>query len=467
MVSTVSSRSLAAALWLAASPSWSHAGSKAQAAIERGVSALHDYWFEKARLEFEEALRADPDCVLAYWGEAKSHYLPLWLGHDGNAIAAVLARIPDRLRARADDRERRYLDAVAHLAGTDDVPGRKKRYAEAMEALARDYPDDIEARAFWIEAMFGTLDLPRADMEVRERAAAVARGILQENPSHPGALHYLMHALDHPRFAWRAIDEARRYSALAAPQSSHAIHMPTHIYLQLGLWADVVSENERAFEASRTWIASRGVGNDHLDFHTIDFLVYGQLQEGSLDEAERTLAEVRRMARDTGERAHWLWDYIADKEALILVESEAWQQGALGDPAAKSLHAVFAGGLNAYWMREGEALHALARALRSRSGSEPRARIAFVMLDGLERLLEGETEQGIERLRLAVGLEAKLSAWESPEPMKPPAELLGEVLLALGRPAEAKGFFEASLARRPARRLTLRGLDRARKEMGR
>ena len=239
----------------------------------------------------------------------------------------------------------------------------------------------------------------------------------------------------------------------------------------------MVQTNERAFEASKRWVEANGYSKAELDFHPVDFLVYAELQRGQVLSAEARIGELQHLADDLGDEATWLSDYIAAKRALLLVESETWKRGSLSDPRIDDHNRLLTGALNALVVDDIETANALREALRERvdafqkqhndSHDAMRWHIAFLQVDGSALLRRGHTDQGLQRLRRAVALLDRAGiAWETPDPIKPPAELLGEMLLFAGRPQEAVKAFEAALERRPARVLSLRGLARANVELG-
>lgn len=222
-------------------------GPAAQALFEQGVAWLHSFEYERALEAFQVAQRAEPTFAMAYWGEALCYHQTLWLNEDVGATRAALGRLAPTPEARArrapTARERAYLAAVETLFGPGDALARRAAYAAAMADLAERYPDDDEAAVLHGLALLGTVSrgrapVPGAEVEapllagsdVQRRAARIFQGVLRRNPRHPGALHYLIHASDDPDHAALALDAARVYPAVA-PESSHARHMPAHIFV--------------------------------------------------------------------------------------------------------------------------------------------------------------------------------------------------------------------------------------------
>ena len=184
-----------------------------------------------------------------------------------NARGTARAR-EDGSRARVRRRDRAF-----YAETTLDV--RSRAFADSMRHLTARYPKDLEAAAF------ASLAIQIADPRGanRDEAIALAERVMRESPNHPGAVHYLIHATDAPAYAARGLAAARAY-AKVAPDAEHAQHMPSHIFLQLGLWDDAAASNERAWKASRDWVKRRGASGADLDFHDLQWLQYMYLQQG-------------------------------------------------------------------------------------------------------------------------------------------------------------------------------------------
>jgi len=231
----------------------------AQPSFLRGVTALHNFQYEDAVEAFREAQGIDRDFAMAYWGEAMAYNQTLWLNQDADMARRILLRLAPTPEARATkaktDREKAYLRAVEILFGSGDRAERDRAYAAEMGKLARSYPEDLEALSFFALALMGRMARSPAlfreggddqhqhalvGSEIQKEAAAILKKVLAQNPDHPGALHYLIHDYDDPDHARLALPAARAY-AKVAPESSHALHMPAHIFLQLGTcraWLD-------------------------------------------------------------------------------------------------------------------------------------------------------------------------------------------------------------------------------------
>jgi hypothetical protein len=266
---------------------------EAQPHFTRGVLWLHNMGYEDAIDAFREAQRIDPGFVMAYWGEALSHSQPLWFHEDRDRARAVLARLAPTREARAaraaTARERGYLDAVETLFGDGSLAVRAPAYAEAMGALAAAHPEDDEAQVLHALAILAVMPSGDASLPYRERAGAIAEAVFARNPEHPGAAHYILHAYDHGALAHKGLAAARAYARIA-PAASHALHMPAHAFVQLGLWEEAAATDQKSWEASIAWAHERGASVALRDYHSLTWLHYEWTQLGRFNDA---LAAIR------------------------------------------------------------------------------------------------------------------------------------------------------------------------------
>ena len=225
---------------------------KAQGDFLRGVLLLHSFEYERAAAAFRSAQLLDPEFVLAYWGEAMSYTHPIWDQQDSAAARRVLNRLGASPAARSAKarygRERQYLATVERLYGPGSKALRDTLFEREMQQLAASYPDDVEARLFHALGLMGLSQGVR-NVATYMRAGAIAQEVFNEHPTHPGAAHYVIHAFDDPVHAPLGLRAARAYSRIA-PAAGHAQHMTTHIFLALGMWPEVVKQNEVALVAN-------------------------------------------------------------------------------------------------------------------------------------------------------------------------------------------------------------------------
>jgi tetratricopeptide (TPR) repeat protein len=433
----------------------------AQPHFVRGVLFLHSFEFAAASAAFRQAQIVDPDFALAYWGEAMTYNHPLWGEWDDAAARAVLARLgptPEARRVKAaTERERMYLDAVETLWRAGPKPDRDTAYSVAMGDLVRAFPDDADARAFHALSLMGLSGTVRV-VPTYVRAGAIALEILQEHPAHPGAAHYVIHAFDDPVHAPIALPAARAYSGIA-PDAAHAQHMTTHIFVAMGMWDDVVSQNIVAAEI--TWW---GPG------HYTSWLTYGLVQQGRFAEAERRLVQARELLATRDRRG--ARSYLTTMRAHHVVNTERWDDAMLAwdldlagtGPVARGMDA-FALGYAA--VKRGDRsgvdpqLARLARLVREYQ-NEMKLRVLEIELRAAILYAEGQREKAVALLREATVVEDGLPMeFGPPDIVKPSHELLGEMLLGAGRYAEAQRAFARALELAPKRARSVIGLAHA------
>jgi Tfp pilus assembly protein PilF len=419
----------------------------------RGVLYLHSFEYEAAANEFREAQRLEPGYVMAYWGEAMTYNHPVWNQQDREAARAALGRLAptssDRRNKATDPRERAWLQAIEILYGEGNKIRRDTLYAAAMERMAAEYPDDMEIQTFYALALMGMSQGTRV-VPTYMRAGAIALAAMRKNPDHPGATHYVIHAFDDPIHAPVGLPAARAYSGIA-PGAAHAQHMTTHIFLALGLWDEVVSQNVIAAGPDRArWLPG----------HYTIWLGYGLLQQGKLADARAHLELVRKNLGTTGTASQR--GALAYMRATHVINAEAWTDTTLLFPVDLSASAPEARASDAFlramvYLKRGNA--AGAEALLPQLDS---AEVLRLQIEGLLKLARQDSSAGLTALRRAATIEDTLPmAFGPPEFVKPSHELLGEHLLALGRPVEARQAFQRSLALAPRRLRSLLGLYRA------
>jgi tetratricopeptide (TPR) repeat protein len=486
---------------------------KAQAHFLRGVAALHSFWYEEAREEFVASTKVEPDFMMGYWGEAMTYNYPLWAEVQQTAAARkALEKVADSKKLTA--RERAYLNAVKVLYGEGDKSARDKAYAVAMEKVYRDYPEDLEAACFYALSLLGSVPPEDRTFTRRMKAGAIALDVYQKKPNHPGAAHYIIHAFDDPEHAILALPAARRY-ALIAPEAHHARHMPSHIFLQLGMWPEVVAANESSWAASDAWVKRKNLPLSMRDYHSLQWLHYAYLQQGRYKKAEDLLALVlTNMAEFVASNKAGTNPFAssyAEMVAAFVVETERWDsartllaplqvtsspQSSGDDAAAKDSmsHCSPAATVPRSVFRV-EILPILTRGLTAAAKGAPEAQQIIADLQGISKSHSGQDaynarrltgleiwqleigavssaasgrfDKAIELSRKATTLEESLAPPSGPPILiKPSHELLGDVLLRAGRPKEAALEFDISLLRQPNRARSLLGAARAAAKMG-
>ena len=464
---------------------------EAQEHFIQGTLLLHSFEFEDAAEAFQRAQQIEPDFAMAYWGEALTHNHPLWEQQDAEAAREVLGRLAptpeERLAKAPTERERDYLHAVEVLYGEGTKEERDFAYLEAIRQISERYPDDLEAASLHALATLGTSHDGR-DFRIYMRAAALAEDVFAKNPLHPGAVHYLVHSYDDPIHAPIGLRAARVYAKIA-PAAAHALHMPSHVFVSLGMWDEAVASNEDSWQAGEARVERKKLGIDEREYHSLWWLEYSYLQQGRYREARKLLDIIEADAAKSGSKL--TRHHLVALRSHYRVESRRWQADSIeidtsGLRTAAEAKDLFVRGMSAVKTADltvGRMLLAKLRSYlddeRERAKQESGAggmayvaplRGAEVMALELEALLplaEGKAAVATQVMQSAVAAEDELSlSYGPPYPVKPAHELFGEMLLELDRPKEAREQFERALDRAPRRALSLLGLARAAAQAG-
>jgi tetratricopeptide (TPR) repeat protein len=473
---------------------------KAQANFLRGLAALHSFWFEEALEAFRESTRIEPDFMMGYWGEAMAQNHPLWSEQDTPAARQVIAKIKDS--PKLSPRERAYLNAVKLLYGEGDKRARDLAYSTAMEKVYRDYPDDLDAAAFYALSLLGLVQTNEKSYRLQARAGAIALEVYQKNPNHPGAAHYIIHAFDDPEHAILALPAARRYADIA-PEAHHARHMPSHIFLQLGMWPEAAASNESAWEASDAWMKRKHLSPNVRDYHSLHWLLYVYLQQGRYSKAEELLALMKKtMSESTYDnklRPGYYENAYANMAAAFVVETERWELASTlfprssvtgpgsSEPSPTTSHgghggtppAPGAGPMTVRSSNSGQRLPLFTLNLAAvvsgsmkaaptlpdvnvESPGEASRVIGELEVAALFASMNREHDKAVKIMREAVQREEKMGPPSGPPGLiKPAHELFGEILLRAGKPEAAAEQFKTALLRQPNRARSLLGAARA------
>ena len=369
------------------------------------------------------------------------------------------------------------MEAVDVLYSPGDKLSRDIAYSEAMRHLYEAHPEDDEISTLYALSLLGTVRRGDKGFGRQARAGAIAMQVFARNPDHPGAAHYIIHAFDDPEHAILALPAAKTYARIA-PAAPHAVHMPSHIFVQLGMWEEVVASNDAGYRAALDRIERKGLERGRSEAHALQWYHYGQLQLGdgeraqwALDEAMRTLerfptARVRNgmmaiLARHTLETERW-----SEFDHGILTDSDR-DNSAL--QLAAGLSGVHTGDMDAAEAALANIRDARRRWLGDESTAHRaawRASVAAVdekELEAAMALARGEDAAAEALFVEATVLEGKLNAPQGPPfPMKSAYEMYGEFLLARGRTDEAAAQFAGALERMPNRTRSVQGLERMR-----
>ncbi|MAT54755.1 MAG: hypothetical protein CMN32_09755 [Saprospirales bacterium] len=472
---------------------FSYSGSpEAMEHFEKGLKLLHNFEYADAKAAFEEAQKLDSACVMAWWGEAMTYNHPLWRQQDREAAIETLeelgATAEERLAKAPTELEKDFLASLEALYFAEGEKNeRDAAYRDHLAAMYEKYAGNEEVAAFYALSVLGAVPVGRDEAEY-ERSAGIVKGILNENPEHPGALHYLIHSYDDPYHARLALNAAQRYSVVAA-DATHALHMPSHIFLAVGMWKEVVESNIASYNASVRRMEEKGLDNDARSYHAFAWLQYGLLQLGRLDEAEKIMREMYGYTTELPSKS--ARSYFASMKGTYLLHTDDWDSDiadfsidmeGMGIVSRSQYH--FTEGWKAWKDGDKERLSALIDTMADErkkaallvtdsgipmcaatpTGQGPNqldidwAHVMEMELKALREMLNGNDEQAEFWLKSATDLQSSISYdYGPPAILKPAHEMYGDFLLQHGRPGEALAAYETALERAPKRRLALEG----------
>lgn len=459
-----------------------------------GLLLLHSFEYDDAAEKFQKAQKIDSTFVMAYWGEAMTKNHPLWRAQFTDEARDILNKLAntkeERLALTKTEFEKDMMEAVELLYGDGIKEERDINYKNHLKNLVEKYPGNHEVSAFYALSLLGSVHDGR-DNETYGKAAAVVKGIIEENTNHPGALHYMIHAYDDPEHAFKALEAANKYSVVA-PDAAHALHMPSHIYIALGMWDEVISSNIHSYEASVKRMERKGLDNDARGYHSFSWLMYGYLQKGNYEKARTLVDDMKQYCYEKPSpkaRSHYI-----HMRALYLNETEKWNDPMAMDTVSfedlnVSIGAVqrFVEGSIAYFNKDKNALslainnlksdiaeakkNALTKGGKMCSGVSyfnqtaskqdlEQAEVMLLELIAYKALLNNDETKAIASMEAAVELEYKSSfSYGPPGIVKPSPELYGEFLLKKGDKSGAKLMFEKVLERAPKRLIPTKALD--------
>lgn len=458
--------------------------------FRRGLALFHHMTYPVAYSVFESVTELDEGCAMGYWGMGMTLFQPLWPTRPSDSDLEQgweLMKIA-RDQSNGAERERAFIrtgEAFFDPQGSPDYWTRVQRWADASAELHEMYPDDHEAQALHALSVLATASLHGDPGGHHARAASMLAEILAEEPTHPGAVHYTIHANDFAGRADRSLDVVRSYGEIA-PENPHALHMPTHIFVRLGFWDEVVEWNIRAAEAALAQTA--GPNGEYVwdEFpHAIGYLTYAYLQQADDDAAAESIRRLQAVPnlQPTFKTAF----HLASTAARYALERNAWEAAAtLAARPSDRLQwdqfpwpeaiSVFARGLGAAHAGDLEAAEESSRRLSDlveemqRSGEAVFVAPIEIMRLELRAWYEkesGNPERALELMKEAVELEERTPKHPvTPGAILPAKELLGDLHLSLNDPARALVAYRATNAEVPGRFNTILGLARSYAALG-
>jgi hypothetical protein len=441
-----------------------------QAAFNRGVALLHDFWYDRAEQQFKQIADAGPNCAMAYWGQAMSIWHEIWDRPKEETLQRGLALVQKGQKIGAKtQRERDYLNAQAQFYqnyNKSSFEVRVAAYSNAMEKLHQKYPQDHEAAAFYALSLLAAA-LPRDTTFANQtKALALLNDEFTFVPEHPGMAHYIIHSCDSPQMAAQGLKAAQRYGEIA-PSAPHAAHMPGHIFARLGMWQEDIQANLASVAA-----CEQSGSYGHM-LHAMDFLNYAYLQVAQDDKAREIVSKVQTMDPSMGHDMHGYLDMAhAGFPATYDIEMRHWKEAAALDPGlAKEPENI----ATVYWARAVGSGHLKDSTAAKKDLADydvmvekvkqsPNAYVAKYMDTGRDEIrawiafAEGNDEQAAQIMRSVAD---KQDIYGKGEVEIPAREMLADILLESNQPKQALAEYERSMTIDPNRFNGLYGAARA------
>lgn len=452
---------------------------EAQRRFERAMTVLHSFWWEEGAHAFGAVLDADSTCAMAHWGLALNAWGNPFAGGPSSDLIRTGAQEASRAVALGapTPREQGFIAAAAALYRDYEkvpAPVRLQAYSDTLARLYRDEPDAPEVAIYYALSLVATA--PRTDTTYarQKRAAAILNPLFARYPDHPGLAHYIIHANDSPELAHLGLDAARRYAAIA-PDAPHAQHMPSHIFVRLGLWDETVQSNRRSYEAGMSFAKAKGLtGAAYENFHAMDYMVYGYLQEGRDSAARAVVAHGLAITEVRGPSPVIRGYNRTAMEARVPLERGDWRAAAAlpirapENPVCEML-SRYARGIGAAHSSNSRQLEeevaALGRIEKSLAGDAYWSRVAGIKRQALgawSMLASGDTSRALAAAKAAADSEDVTEKHPiTPGELIPARELEADMNLLTGHYQAARAAYLATLKREPERARAIFGAARA------
>lgn len=450
----------------------------AQPTMEKGVALLHSFQYQQSEQTFADAAQQDPHCAMAFWGKAMALYHQLWDFPGPHTLREGREDLEQAAKIEGTtEREREYISAaLAFYQDNSELSheSRARAYSEAMVRLYQDNPKDIDAAAFYGLSLVALAEYNDHDLADRERALAILGPLLSADPDHPGVAHYIIHAGDTPELASKGLEAARMYAKIA-PDSSHALHMPAHIFTRLGLWQESIDSNIAAMAAAAK-DTQMHMADAHYETHAMDFLDYAYLQSGQETKAENLVNALASVPGASGGTVQNMQAIFEARNALELHHWKAATSLTVRDVPLRDLGMT-------YWVkaigaaRSGDADGAkqdIQKLIEADEASNKREKDMGNKIypgEGVEQreaeawlaYAEGKSGEAVKIMRQAAEREES----EHVDSLSMPArEMLADLLVELKLPSEALTEYQAALKISPNRFDSLYGAARAAESAG-
>ena len=435
-----------------------------QPLIEKGAALLHSFQYLQSENTFTEAAKQDPKCGMAHWGKAMALYHQLWDFPDDKRLKIGRKELDQAKKQKTiSPREKGFIEtaAVFFQNGKLENKARIAAYSAAMEKWYASLPGDVEVGSFYALSMVSLAYEEDAakGLELRQKAIAVLNPLFEKYPGHPGVAHYIIHAADEQSLAPQGLAAARRYAAIA-PDSSHAIHMPSHIFVRLGMWQDSITSNIAA-QAAGARAAEAHQAESHYQTHAMDFLNYSYLQSGQQAKAQAVITDEHHVVGATDKS---MKDHMDSLHERMVMELHRWKE-ATNLPAeftwARTIGAARSGDLSAAHTGLAQLQAEAKKRAGEKKGNYTGASDSDIQLQEAEAwiaFVEGRTDNALKTMRAAAETEEsqRLDSFNVSA-----REMLGDMLLEAKRPTEALTEYKTALRNSPNRFNLLIGAARA------
>jgi len=443
---------------------------KAQKRLNMAVALLHHMMYKQAEREFLNAADLDPTCSMAFWGVAMTQFHPLWAPPSNSELMKGNAAIQKAKKlAPENQREQDYISAVEGFYTDWKTKNHKSRIAtwsDGQKVVLDNNPNDVDASAFYALSLLATASKTDKEFTNQKKAGEMLENLQKKNRRHPGLFHYTIHAYDNPVLAGKGVKVANGYDKIA-PNVPHALHMPSHIFVRLGMWPQTISWNKRSANAAEE--QSGEVMSLHY-IHAVDYLIYAYLQKGQYAKAEKLLEKVNSIQKyqDSFASAYG----IAAAQSRAAVEQMKWDEAA---NTAVRTHSEFPWDKHPQY----EAITYYVRGLGSaRSSDLEAAKKDKAMLDSLyiatvnngqsywativdaqRQTVDawivysgGDKTSGLQMMQAAADLEDSVDKHPvTPGSVMPARDMLGDMFLLSDNPGDALAAYETSLKISPNR----------------
>lgn len=458
---------------------------KTHETLNSSVALIHHMMYQQAEKEFQKVAEIDSACPMAYWGITMTLFHPLWAPPSKEELAKGYTAIKKAKELKPNTlREMHFVSAVESFYDQWDSKDHNTRIAawsEGQKELHETYPNDVDAAAYYALSLLATAPKKDKEFKNQQKAGEVLENMMIVAPEHPGLSHYTIHAYDNPKLAKKALNVARGYDSIA-PKVPHALHMPSHIFVRLGIWPDTIDWNIRSAAAAEE--QSTDIMSLHY-IHAVDYLIYAHLQQGQYDKAEKLIEKVNSIQKyqDSFASAYG----IAAAQSRSSLEQKKWNEAA---NLTVRTHSDFPWDKHPQY----EAITYYTKGLgAARSGDLDSAKKYKTVLDDLyKKTLDngenywsvivdaqrktvdawityagGDKKSGIAKMQVAADLETSVDKHPvTPGSVMPALDVLGDMLLLSDKPADALLAYESSLGISPNRYYSISGAKTASEKSG-